>query len=295
MINFFSNIFGYVLNWIYLLVQNYGLAIIIFSVLIKILMLPLSIKQQRTLKINEKLQKEIKILQIKYKGNQEKINQETMELYKREKVNPLGGCFTIIIQFILILSMFYLVRSPLTYMKKIDNTRIEEQINIVKETNENQNINNSYPEIAIIRYLQENNMKENDMYINMNFLRLDLSKVPQENLKDITVYIIPVLYVISSIISIKFTTNLSKNKNKEEVEESKDLINTKESKEMDQEEMAMQMNKNMSLMMPILSVSISLLAPLGLALYWLINNIIMIIERLVLNKFFSKEEKENAK
>ena len=260
MINFFSNIFGYVLNWIYLLVQNYGLAIIIFSVLIKILMLPLSIKQQRTLKINEKLQKEIKILQIKYKGNQEKINQETMELYKREKVNPLSGCFTIIIQFILILSMFYLVRSPLTYMKKIDNTRIEEQINIVKETNENQNINNSYPEIAIIRYLQENNMKENDMYINMNFLGLDLSKVPQENLKDITVYIIPVLYVISSIISIKFTTNLSKNKNKEEVEESKDLINTKENKEIDQEEMAMQMNKNMSLMMPILSVSISLKA-----------------------------------
>ena len=295
MINFFSNIFGYVLNWIYLLVQNYGLAIIIFSVLIKILMLPLSIKQQRTLKINEKLQKEIKILQIKYKGNQEKINQETMELYKREKVNPLSGCFTIIIQFILILSMFYLVRSPLTYMKKIDNTRIEEQINIVKETNENQNINNSYPEIAIIRYLQENNMKENDMYINMNFLGLDLSKVPQENLKDITVYIIPVLYVISSIISIKFTTNLSKNKNKEEVEESKDLINTKENKEIDQEEMTMQMNKNMSLMMPILSVSISLLAPLGLALYWLINNIIMIIERLVLNKFFSKEENENAK
>ena len=209
--------------------------------------------------------------------------------------NPLSGCFTIIIQFILILSMFYLVRSPLTYMKKIDNTRIEEQINIVKETNENQNINNSYPEIAIIRYLQENNMKENDMYINMNFLGLDLSKVPQENLKDITVYIIPVLYVISSIISIKFTTNLSKNKNKEEVEESKDLINTKENKEIDQEEMAMQMNKNMSLMMPILSVSISLLAPLGLALYWLINNIIMIIERLVLNKFFSKEENENAK
>ena len=124
MINFFSNIFGYVLNWIYLLVQNYGLAIIIFSVLIKILMLPLSIKQQRTLKINEKLQKEIKILQIKYKGNQEKINQETMELYKREKVNPLSGCFTIIIQFILILSMFYLVRTHITYIKKLHNNKI---------------------------------------------------------------------------------------------------------------------------------------------------------------------------
>ena len=294
MINFFSNIFGYVLNWIYLLVQNYGLAIIIFSVLVKILMLPFSIKQQKTIKINEKLQKEIKILQIKYKGNQEKINQETMELYKREKINPFGGCFTIIIQFILILSMFYLVKSPLTYIKKIDNNRIEEQINIITEKNENQNISKTYPEIAIIKYLQENNMEENDMYINMNFLGLDLSKVPQENFKDITVYIIPILYVISSIISIKITTNITKNKSLQKNEGNKELIDIEENKEIDQEKMTMQMNKTMSLMMTVLSVSISLVAPLGLALYWLINNITMIIERLVLNKIFSKEEDKNA-
>ena len=58
--------------------------------------------------------------------------------------------------------------------------------------------------------------------------------------------------------------------------------------------MAEQMNKNMSLLMPILSVSISLVAPLGLALYWLVNNIIMIVERLILNKIFSKEEEKDA-
>ena len=52
MINFFAEIFGYVLNWIYILVKNYGVAIIIFSVLVKIIMLPLSIKQQKTLKKN---------------------------------------------------------------------------------------------------------------------------------------------------------------------------------------------------------------------------------------------------
>ena len=120
MINFFSNIFGYFLNWIYSLFQNYGLSIIIFSILIKLLMLPLSIKQQKAMKKNEKVQKEMKILQVKHKGNPEKLNQEMMELYKREKINPFGGCFSVIIQFILILSMFYLVRSPITYMKKID-------------------------------------------------------------------------------------------------------------------------------------------------------------------------------
>ena len=80
-------------------------------------MLPLSIKQQKAMKKNEKVQKEMKILQVKHKGNPEKLNQEMMELYKREKINPFGGCFSVIIQFILILSMFYLVRSPITYMK----------------------------------------------------------------------------------------------------------------------------------------------------------------------------------
>ena len=204
MINFFSNIFGYFLNWIYSLFQNYGLSIIIFSILIKLLMLPLSIKQQKAMKKNEKVQKEMKILQVKHKGNPEKLNQEMMELYKREKINPFGGCFSVIIQFILILSMFYLVRSPITYMKKIDKAVIEQQIVDIKKENGEDTISKGYPEMSIIKYLQKEKLTENDMYINMSFLGLDLSEVPQENYKDIKVFIIPALYVISSIISIKF-------------------------------------------------------------------------------------------
>ena len=289
MFNFFANIFGYILEWIYLLVKNYGLAIIIFSVLVKIVMLPISIRQQKTMKKNEKIQKELKILQIKHKGNPERLNQETMELYKRENVNPFGGCFTIIIQFILLISMFYLVKSPLTYMQKIDNNVIENEIVEIKKVNGEESISKGYPEMSVIKYLKQNNYTENQMYINMDFLGLDLSKVPQENFGDWKVFVIPVLYVISSILSIKLTTNMT-NKKKEEKEkkEEKALLTEENKAEMDQEEMAAQMNKSMSLMMPILSVSVSLIAPLGLALYWLINNIIMIIERLMLNKLFSK-------
>ena len=295
MFNFFANIFGYILEWIYLLVKNYGLAIIIFSVLVKIVMLPISIRQQKTMKKNEKIQKELKILQIKHKGNPERLNQETMELYKRENVNPFGGCFTIIIQFILLISMFYLVKSPLTYIQKIDNNVIENEIVEIKKVNGEESISKGYPEMSVIKYLKQNNDTENQMYINMDFLGLDLSKVPQENFGDWKVFVIPVLYVISSILSIKLTTNMT-NKKKEEKEkkEEKALLTEENKAEMDQEEMAAQMNKSMSLMMPILSVSVSLIAPLGLALYWLINNIIMIIERLMLNKLFSKEEEENG-
>ena len=291
MIDFFSNMFGYILNFIYDFVNNYGIAIILFSILIKIIMLPLSIKQQKTLKKNEKLQEQIKIIQIKHKGNQERINQEMIELYRKEKKNPFSGCFSIIIQMILLFAMFYLVRSPLTYMKKVDNQVIENQKNeMIQELGDNA-VSETYPEMSIINYVKEKDMKDSELYINMDFLGLDLNKVPQENFNDVKVFIIPALYVISSFISIKISTSTGKKKNK-----FKELTDGKEKEEeIDSLEMAQQMNKNMSWLMPILAVSVSLLAPLGLALYWLINNIMMIFERIILNIIFSKEEeKENV-
>ena len=294
MMNFFSNIFGYVLNAIYMLLKNYGLAILLFSVIVKVLMLPLSIRQQKTLKKNEKIQKEMKILQIKYKDNPEMLNSEVMQLYRREKINPLGGCFNIIIQFILLIAVFYLVRSPLTYMKKIDKDKIDSKIIEIKEENGEDSINKNYPEISVIKYIQEKDLKDDEMYINMNFLGLDLSKIPQENFQDFRVFIIPILYVISSAISIKVTAMSTTSQNGENAVESKELISQNDKKEMDQAQMTAQMNKTMTWFMPILAVSISLVAPLGLALYWLLSNIFMIVERILLSKFVSKEDEENA-
>ena len=120
MFDFFANIFGYLLNFLYEFVKNYGLAIILFSIIIKVIMLPISIKQQKTMKKSAKLQIKMKEIQDKYSNNPEKMNQEIMDLYKKEKMSPFSGCLSGIIQIILLLSVFYLVRSPLTYMKKVD-------------------------------------------------------------------------------------------------------------------------------------------------------------------------------
>ena len=91
------------------------------------------------------------------------------------------------------------------------------------------------------------------------------------------------------------TKKKTEEKDNKEIDKNNDEVDkSKANKEVDQEELTVQMNKNMSLMMPILSVSISLVAPLGLALYWLVNNIMMIIERLFLNKLLSKEEKQDV-
>ena len=83
MFQFFANIFGYLLNFINNFVGNYGLAIIMFTILIKIIMLPLSIKQQRTMKKSSELQEKMKVLQFKYKNDPEKLNSEMMDLYKK--------------------------------------------------------------------------------------------------------------------------------------------------------------------------------------------------------------------
>ena len=291
MFQFFANIFGTLLNIINNVVGNYGIAIIIFTIVIKLIMLPLSIKQQKTMKKSAKIQKKIKVLQFKYKNDQEKLNREMMDLYKQENMSPFSGCLSAIAQFILLISIFYMVRFPLTYMEKIDKSDIENYVQQMKD--EQIEVSQSYQEIDIIReidFLKEKlpeDEKLKEININMNFFGLDLSKIPQQNLGDLTVYIIPVLYIISTFISMRITTSMqTKKDDKDEVIDiTENAENKDKSNERNEMEDAMaQSNKMMSWMMPIMSVSISIVAPLGLALYWLVNNILMICERLVLNK-----------
>ena len=347
MLAFFANLFGYVLNFIYEIVKNYGLAIIIFSILVKVLMIPMSIKQQKTMKKSQKIQGKMKEIQFKYKNNPEMLNKATQELYKSENMSPFSGCLSAIVQIILLFAVFYLVRSPLTYMKKVDANVIEKLESVVQEQGNASN----YKEIAIINYMnklesestssvseeekndenqeaQNNDNTENESaensdnevnqnqeqvnndenteteekdtfnindykdqaYINMEFLGLDLSKVPTEDLGDLKVLIIPALYVISSFISIKLSTSTTNKKKKDE----KLIGDGKETKAEEEYDAMEQANKSMSWFMPLMSISIACIAPLGLALYWLVNNILMIFERLFLNKFF-KDEKEEAK
>lgn len=299
MLSFFANIFGYVLKLLYNIVGNYGWAIILFSVLVKAIMIPISIKQQRTMKKNQKIQEEVKQIQFKYKNEPEKMNQEMMALYKREGMSPFSGCLSSIIQIILLFSVFLLVRQPLTYMVKMDTDVISKMENVITEQEEGNK--NAYAEIAVIQYVnnldnktsvskdESFDMKEyaEQANLNMDFFGIDLSQVPKNNWKDVKVLIIPILYIISSFISIRLSMNVNKKQNKE-----KKLITDGTEQEEEKYNPMDDANKTMVWMMPIMSVSIAAIAPLGLALYWLMNNILMIVERLVYNKIFEKEETE---
>ncbi len=315
MIAFFANLFGYVLNFIYEIVKNYGLAIIIFSILVKVLMIPMSIKQQKTMKKSQKIQGKMKEIQFKYKNNPEMLNKATQELYKSENMSPFSGCLSAIVQIILLFAVFYLVRSPLTYMKKVDTSVTDKYSKIIREND--LSTNSAYPEIEIIRELgnirdlKNKNVEENSednseqqektdlaeikdeeldsLYINMDFLGLNLAQVPTRS-SDWKAYIIPILYVLVSIISLRVVNNTNKKDKKEKPEENKDEKSlTKPEDEFDPME---QMNKNMNMMFPVMYLAVALIAPLGLALYWLMNSLLMIAEKLILNKLL-KDEEEN--
>lgn len=284
-----ANLFGYILNFLYNYIQNYGLAIILFSVLLKLILLPLTIKQQKSMKKSAKVQQEMNKLQLKYKNDPEKLNRETIALYKREKMNPLSGCLSSIIQLFIIVSVFYLVSRPLTFMKKIDNNIIEGYKAELTEQGET----SSYPEIKII---EKKASEDENVYINMDFLGLNLSKVPMQNLNDFTVYIIPVLYIITSIVNIKLSAAMTKSKKSDdkkivEVKDEKDKENKEETPE-EQLESMQQMTNSMNYMMPIMSIAIALIAPLGLSLYWFVSNILQLLERVAIEAYTKK--KENA-
>ncbi len=285
MLDFFANLFGYVLNFIYNLTSNYGIAIILFTILLKLLMLPMTIKQQKSMKKSSEMQVKAKEIQEKYSNDPQKMNQEMMELYKNN--NAFGGCFTSILQIIVILSIFFLVSKPLTFMKKVDTNIINDYTKqITKEDSESGN-KRSYTEIAIIKKYANDDDK---VYINMNFLGLDLSDIPTENITDWKVYIIPLLYIVTSITSMKMNTKASI-KDAEKAKEKKKEENKEDGQS--QEEMMAEMNKNMGYIMPFMTVSIALIAPLGLALYWFVNNVLSIVERIILNKILKDEDNKD--
>jgi len=109
-------VFSGALAGFYAIVPSFGLSIILLTVAVRIVLLPLSIKQTRSMREMQRIQPEVKKLQAKFKGNRQKLNEEMMKLYKEHNVNPFGGCLPLVMQFPVLIGLFYVIRTPLKYM-----------------------------------------------------------------------------------------------------------------------------------------------------------------------------------
>lgn len=157
---FFARVLGYVLNWLYLLTNNYGLAILLLTILIALVMIPVDIKNRRINKQSAKLSKIQKEIEEKYKGNREKINSEMMKEMHKQGINPLAscsGCLISLLQLFIMISIFYLVGSPLTYVKKLPKEDIDKYyIEAVEKT-----YSEEYGESIDLNKLREETSKDN--------------------------------------------------------------------------------------------------------------------------------------
>ncbi|MDK2936247.1 MAG: YidC/Oxa1 family rane protein insertase [Eubacteriaceae bacterium] len=114
--DFLYQIFGFLLLQLYNLIGNYGVSIIVFTIIVKLLLLPLNIKQTKSMKDMQRLQPELQKLNKKYKNNKEKLNEETLKLYKVYKVNPAAGCLPLLLQFPILIGLYGTLRYPETWV-----------------------------------------------------------------------------------------------------------------------------------------------------------------------------------
>ena len=285
---------GWIIQQIYNLVANYGLSIIIFTILIKLVLLPLNIHSQKAMKKQQKIQPYLAELQEKYKNDQEKLQREMMKLYKDNNISMAGGCLPMFIQMPILVGLYQVIQKPLSYLKGVD-WMLQETIdkvymlrdmfatgNLVNQTEE-QLANMS--QIQLSTWATQHFGTGDPWSINFNFLGLDLSHVPSSalnyimrldfsDMSKILILLIPVLAVVFSILTNKIT-----------------MSQTGQDKAK-QDDKAASMNKSMMWMMPIMTLFFTFTLPSGLGLYWIISSVMQIIQQLILNKFLDKKGEE---
>ena len=129
MFSLFATPLGFLMKGCYKLIGNYGLALLLFTLVTRLLMLPLSIKQQKSTAKMAMIQPELEKLKKKYAKNQEKLNEETMALYQKSGVNPMASCLPMIISMLILFSMIPVIYGPMTYVSDVDKDTVTETNN----------------------------------------------------------------------------------------------------------------------------------------------------------------------
>lgn len=279
MINFISSVLGSVIRIIYNLVgQNYLISLLIFTVLTKLLLFPLMLKQLKSTEGIQRIAPEDKKLREKYKDDPVKLNQEITKLYADNKISPMAGCLLPIIQIPIIIAMFYVVKQPLTYIAQMDqatmNTYTAQYLN-VEEDQVTDKIAKQYE----INIAKEYNIMDLSITSKISLGDTPKDAFSKNETKRVSKWtlVIPVLSLLFSYLSNFISSWLNKKNKTSTLTE-------------DQAEM----QKSMNVMMPILSAYISFAWPLALGVYWLFGSILGIGQQFLIDKLMAKERQKNG-
>ena len=295
--------FAWLVRLFYNLTNSYGVALILFTLVIKLIMLPFQMKSKKSMMRMSRVSGQMQELQKRYAKNQAKLQEEMQKFYEEEGVNPMSGCLWSLIPFPILIALYSIIRQPITHFMMLSKDVLQTVVQSAADAGVN--LTNivmmdkatgtpvlkdglyqlaSYGQINLVKAVQEMGLSTPEGWFDMNynFLGLDLTATPWEYVKNFTftwavigVILIPILAGLSQFVFSKLTM-----------------------KTQPQADAAGGASmKSMMYMMPLMSVYIAFIMPAALGVYWIAQSVFSLIQEAILNKTFSAKlsEEEEAR
>ena len=297
--------FGYLLDWLYTFTNSYGLALILFSLIVKLVLLPMSVKSKKSMLKMSRLSPQVKALEAKYGDDKQKYQLAVQQMYKEEGVSMGGGCLWSFIPLLILLPLYNVIREPITYMMHNSRSISEAIVAFLQASGENLGKNAYYAQLAaaghigdyadklreVLQSIMGSDVKINLQAMNFQFLGIDLAAIPTfrfwdcEGWSEIGLFLIPVvsagLQAASMWISQKMNNQVATNADGEQDAEAAKTAN--------------QTNMTMMLMMPLMSLWIGFSMPAAISIYWIAQAVFGAVQDYFLTKHYRKVyEEEDA-
>lgn len=276
---------GLILLAIFKTVGSYGLAVILFALLVKLICIPLAIKGKKSMLAMTALNAEMQQLQKKYANNRVKLNEETQKLYDKHGVNPMTGCLPQFIPLPIMMGLYYAVQQPLKFMMGFSDDVINQLATLVGVNMETAGY---YGQITIAEKLGQlftdngsvwpdsvtaiTNGAGELLNIDFHFLGLNLAQTPSISHPSI-IWIIPILSGVTAFLSSYVMQKMQGTQNSA----------------------AAGQMKMMNVIMPLMSLYFAFILPGAIGIYWIFNNLFACVQELTLTRYLrGKQEKKDA-
>ena len=291
--------FTLLLKLFYQLTNSYGLALVCFAVVVKIILFPLSLKGKKSMIQMNMLSGRMNKLQQQYKNNQQKYNEEVQKLYEKEGVNPMGGCLWSFLPLLIIFPLYAIIRQPLKYMMGMNPDQIAAVAQVLKWSTVASDkgwireaadfVNAGYNQLYLASLITPENVSavqaaagetaREVFVINFKLLSVDLAMVPklkfwQNGLTGLGLFLVPTISAATALL-FSFITMKTNNMNKND-------------------EKANQTNKTMMLMSPLMSLWIGFYMPAALSVYWIANNLLGMGQEQICHALLKKDYEKAA-
>lgn len=283
-------LFGQFLMWLYEFGGSYVLALVLFTLVIKVVMFPLSIKSKKSMMQTQALQGQMQKLQAQYGKDKNRYNEEVTKLYEKEGVNPMGGCLWSLLPLPILFGVYAVVRRPLFFMYGLTVSELETVNGVLSNMGVSFGTNNAYAEMTVANmFLTDSSFLETvkaalgeaavklDTLVNFNFIGINLAETPKlkfwENgwgWDSIGLFLIPILVAVFSIFSSWITQRTN-------------AYTREPNAKMDAT------NKQMMIMMPIMYVWFGFIMPAGMCIYMMANALLTTVSEVIASRMLRKK------